>query len=115
MRDLPLVMPAPTWFTMGDLERQSQGTGTVAKQDLSYILSYRLFYKEAGNELNIGAVMPGLAAAVMEFLDGVIDNDSPTGAIDMRPIGSPVFGIVEDPVGKAFWGADIDLEILEFI
>ena len=114
-RDCPLVMPAPTWFSMDELERISLGTGTSMEKDFRYSLQYRLFYKEAGQERNLGDVMPQLAAAVMAFFDGVLLNDTITGAVDLQPVGSPAFGVVEDPTGKMFWGADIELGVLEFI
>ena len=114
-RDCPLVMPAPTWFTVAEVERVNLGSGTAAKWDFTYILSYRLFYQEVGNERNPGSIIPTLAAKTFLFIDAVIANDSITGAIDMELVSSPVFGVVEDPVGKLFWGADIELQIMEFI
>ena len=114
-RDCTVVMPAPNWFTVDTVTRDNLGTGTAAKWTITYILTYRLFYKEMGMERNIGAVMPTLVAHTMKFIDEIFENDTITGAVDMTLSGTPTFGPVEDPTGKMFWGADIELEITEFV
>ena len=114
-RDCTVVMPAPIWFAFDDTERVNLGTGTSARWDFAYILSYRLFYKEVGTERNLGHLIPGLATKTFAFIDAIFANDSITGAIDMELASTPIFGVVEDPTGKAFWGADIDIRVLEFI
>ena len=114
-RDCTVVMPAPNWLTVSEVERDNLGSGTAAQWTLTYVLSYRLFYKEVGQERNIGSVMAGLVEDTMAFIDEVFENDSITGALDMVLSGTPTFGVVEDPTGKMFWGADIELEVTEFI
>ena len=114
-RDCPVVMPAPNWFSVSDVEKQNLGTGSSARWNLEYILTYRIFSIEAGMERTIGDATLLTAQHVMAFLDEIFENDSITGAIDMELAGAPTFGIVEEPSGKSFYGADIELRILEFI
>ena len=115
-RDCTVVMPAPNWFSVTEVARVNLGTTTSAKWDLTYVLTYRLFYKKVGTEReSISAVMPGLVTDTMLFLDAIFANDSLTGAIDLELAGTPTFGPVEDPIGEMFWGADIELQILEHI
>lgn len=115
-RDCPVVMPAPDWLTSVEAERDNLGSGTSAQWTFTYILSYRLFYQQLGEGRNkLADSMPGLANEVVYFIDGIMANDDLDGCEDIVLAGSPVFGVVEDPVGNAFWGADIELEVTELV
>ena len=60
-------------------------------------------------------VMPGLANEVIYLIDGIMENDNLDGCEDITLSGSPSFGIVEDPVGNQFWGADVEFEVTELV
>ena len=115
-RDCPVVMPAPDWLASVEAELDNLGSGTSAQWTFTYILSYRLFYEKVGQGRNkLGDVMPGLANEVVYLIDGIMLNDDLDGCEDIRLAGSPVFGVVEDPVGNSFWGADIEFEVTELV
>ena len=115
-RSCPMVMPAPDWLSNVEAERDNLGTGTAAQWTFTYGLSYRLFYQPLGEGRNkLADVMPGLAEEVVYFIDAILANDDLDGCEDIQLVGSPVFGVVEDPVGNAFWVADIDLEVTELV
>jgi len=115
-RHCPFVMPAPDWLANVEAERDNLGSGTAAQWTFTYLLSYRLFYAPAGQGRNkLADVMPGLANEVVYFIDGIMANDDLDGCEDVVLAGSPIFGVVEDPVGNVFWGADIDLEVTELV
>ena len=115
-RQCPVVMPAPNWLSNIEIEMDNMGSGTAAQWTFTYIIGYRMFYLPLGQGRNqLGDVMPGLAQEVVYFLDGIIANDNLTGCEHIELAGSPVFGVVEDPVGNSFWGADIDLIVTELV
>ena len=115
-RQCPLVMPAPDWLSGIEIEMDNLGSGTAAQWTFTYMVSYRMFYSPLGQGKNqLASVMPGLAQEVVYFLEGIIDNDNLDGCEHIELAGSPTFGVVEDPAGNAFWGADIDLVVTELV
>lgn len=115
-RNCPVVMPAPDWLTNVEAEMDNLGSGTSAQWTFTYTVSYRLFYAPVGQGRNkLRHVMPGLANEVVYLIDGIMANDDLDGCEHIELAGSPVFGVVEDPVGNAFWGADMDFEVTELV
>lgn len=114
-RDCPLILPAPDFIQVAEVERDTFGSGSGAKWTFSYALNYRLFYKPVGTERNIGVIYPELVTKSMLFVDAVIANDDLTGATDTNFGSVSGFGIVPDPDDSLFWGCDIQINITEFV
>jgi len=114
-RDCPVILPAPNFLEVASIERDNLGSGTAAMWTFSYTLNYRLFYKQAGTERNIGSIYPTLIAKAMLFVDAIVANDNLTGVLDAEFGGISGLGIVPDPSDKNFWGCDIQINIKEFI
>ena len=115
-RDCPLVQPVPNGFVSGlNVERDSQGLGSVAMKTVMYTLTYRLMYAPIGTGRGLFDVYDDMVAKAGLFLDALISNDALTGTIDITPTGALNFGPVLDPAGNSFHGCDFQLKVMEFV
>lgn len=114
-RDCPILIPAPDFIPLDSIERQSTGTGTGKYMDYRYTLKWRYLHRPVGTERNLGVVYPAIIAKVMLIVDEIVENDDLSGAVDANYGGITALGVVTDPSENQFWGADFQIEILEFI
>jgi len=116
-RDVPMIIPRPDGFISNFLyERKSFGPETVAAIDISYTLTYRLLHSKIGSgRSGLFDTYADMVAKVSLFLDAIIASDTITGAVDVQPFSIGEFGPVADPMGEAFHGCDIGINILEYV
>ena len=116
-RDAPYIVPKPDGFISGFLpERQSLGPGTTAAFNVTYTLTYRLLHSKIGTgRSGLFDTYSSMVAKVGLFLDAIIANDTISGAIDIFPNSINNFGLVSDPLGTAFHGCDIGIQVTEFV
>ncbi len=116
-RSLPLLMPAPNFFTDPSLEDNSLGTGAEGLKSAFYTLNYRYFHQKVGvNRTNtLAAVFPDMVRNVGLIWDKIIANDTVDGAIDIALNGISPFGVVADMVGGEFFGCDLSIRVMEFV
>lgn len=109
-----LLYPRPDVFLDGfNLARMSQGSGGTALGDMTYTIHYRYCHVPAGHERNLATTYPGLVTNVAAIINAITSNDSITGAVELELSGLTV-GLVEDPAGEPYLGADFDFYIREF-
>ena len=113
--DCPIIYPKPDGFvTNFRVEVNSFGSSS-AKKTVRYTLTYRFLQAALSSGRGLFDVYDDLVTNVFAFLDAVIANDALTGAIDDTPVNTINFGAVGDPAGNLFHGADIAIEIMEFV
>lgn len=110
----PVLMPDPSRF-LSDLqfERVSFGPAGSAKADLRYRLHYVLLYQPVASgisELDAYAALISLLATV---LDAISNTDAISGAEDVTIGNVSGVGVVQDPSLNQYWGALIELNVLE--
>lgn len=117
----PAIVPIPEYITDFSMVRDSFGGGSTAKITATYSLHYRLLYSQVGSgRANTFARFAGMVETAEAFLAAVmaIDNITSGGdtyAVDVVPGNVPVFGVVNDPSEKPFWGCDFTLVVTEFV
>lgn len=112
VRAFPMVYPNPDGFmTNLVVTRQSFDT---AKKDVTYTLNYVYLFKAVKSGRSLFDVYQELVTGVLAFIDAIIANDTLTGAIDITPQDVVAFGLVFDPSGEPFFGAELAFAILEF-
>lgn len=114
-RDCPLLCPAPNYLGNVSVERESFGSATQARKDITYTLTYRLFYAPVGSTRGLSDIYNGLCVALDNVISAFIDNDALSGTIDITPAGASAPGIVTDPAGNSYYGTDITLNVLVFV
>lgn len=113
--DLPVLMPAPNFFTAPNIVKRSLGTGASACIDVTYVLRYRFFYEEVGSERALNEIFQGFVGSVTAIVDEFIANDATDDAIDLEVVAISPFGVVSDPSGNQFHGCDFGIKVLEFV
>jgi hypothetical protein len=113
--DLPVLMPAPNFFTAPKIEYMAMGTGDVAPINVTYTLNYRFFYEEVGAERELANIFQGFIGKVTAIIDAIIANDSTSNAIHLQVVSISPFGVVVDPSGNEFFGCDFGFGVLEFV
>ena len=112
----PTIFPNPVNFVSNiEQVRDSFGGGSVAKQHVTYDLTYRLCYAPVGSGRGLFEIYPDMVAAAYRFLDAVVAVDVMVGLEDITVIAIPAFGPVPDMAGNNFHGCDITLKVLEFV
>lgn len=112
----PLVSPDPDGFCSDvTFERLTFRAGVAGrKYKLDYLLHYLLFAAPATDGLTLFDTYADLANAWSAVITEIIENETPDGAYDVRPDGTPAFGPVLDPSGQLFHGARFTLRVTEF-
>lgn len=95
-------------------KRQSFGTGSSVKRDVTYTMNYRLLYAPVGSERGIKEIYSGMFVMVANLFDAVVNADPLTGTIDIMPRISSSSTTVLDPAGNKFYGIDISFDVLEY-
>lgn len=114
-RECPMVIPKPDGFVSNfKPERVTLGSGSGAKWNVNYNLTYRLLYAKVGTGRGLFDLYSGFAVKAMLFVDAVMDNDALTGTVDITLDNISDFGPVVDPAGITFHGCDFTFSVLEF-
>ena len=109
-----VLSPRPDGFISGmQLTIDSTGTGATRKATLKYTLNYRYYHCAIGN-LDF-ASYSACVDKLITIINAILTNDTVTGCVDLELAGVTDIGPVSDPAGNSFHGADIALNITEFI
>lgn len=83
---------------------------------VQYTLNYRLLYEPIGTgRTKIFESVAGNVAMIGAILDKLLDTDPTiTGVQNLVP-QAVVAGVVDDPSGAKWWGADISIRITEYV
>jgi len=118
-RDGPVFYPnvaAPV--TVNLLERDSVGAGTEAAMTLVYSVPYRLLYAQFGVERGLSDIWPGMIATLRNIFTALVENDTPVlggSSVNLEITSVTLGATVADPAAKPFHGADVVIQIMEFI
>lgn len=112
-RYCPVLRPYPqAGFELTALDDMSFGSTSAAK-DLRYTLTYALFYAPVGEERGLHIILPAMWQTVSDIVSVLRDNDTLTGAVDVRPSSVRQAGTILDPANNEYHGALITLTVLE--
>jgi hypothetical protein len=96
------------------MTRLSGRVGTARSYQLQYTLSYRLYYSPVAEGVSLFSGYHDMIDKWSTVLTTILANDTPTGAYDIRPTGTPIFGPIQDQTGNVFHGCQFDLLVTEF-
>lgn len=112
-RRCPVLRPYPqAGFELTALDDMSFGS-TSAKKDIVYTLTYALFFAPLGSDRGLHIILPEMWAAASTVLGVFRDNDTLTGAVDVRPTSARQAGVILDPADNPYHGVLITLTVLE--
>lgn len=112
-RECPVLRPYPqAGFELTALDDASFGS-TSAKKDLTYTLTYALFFAPLDSERGLHVILPEMWAAASTVLGVFRNNDTLTGAVDVRPTSARQAGVILDPADNPYHGVLITLTVLE--
>lgn len=115
-RDCPIVYPRPDGFMSGlAVARRSTGVGSAAEKDITYQLNYAYLHSAVGEGRGLFDVYQDMVQKFLAVLDALLADDALNGAIDIEPQGITQFGLMVDPSGNYFHGANVVLNVLEFL
>ena len=87
---------------------------TRSKYDLHYTLNYRYLYVALGSDAVLFAGYATFIANIILIVNAIITNHNVTGAIDLT-LGGVTVGPMQDPAGNMYHGADIQINVMEFL
>lgn len=82
--------------------------------ELRYTLTYRYLFTQLGNDAVLFAGYATFMANLVLIINSIITNHNLTGAIDLT-LGGVSVGPLQDPAGNMYHGADIQINVLEFL
>lgn len=95
------------------IEYQTVLQGKTAPQNVSYSLHYRFLGTQLGSPDIFSAAYAALVDKVVAIINALDDVVAPySGKVEMS-IGGVNLGPLIDPAGNTFYGADLDLAIVE--
>jgi hypothetical protein len=120
LRKPAVLIPLPDIITDFSMVRDSFGGGSTAKMTVTYVVNYRLLYEPIGeNRAKTIKAFDGLKKMIGLILDAVLAievfNDDHTEIVDIVPVTVRNMGIVNDPADRAFYGADFQFMVSEFV
>lgn len=111
----PLLTPEPAQFVSNVVHtRISFRVGVARSYSLTYTLCYKLFYAPVAEGISLFSNYRGMVDKWSAVLTEIIENETPSGAYDIRPTGNPVFGPIADQTGNVYHGCQFDLLVTEF-
>lgn len=110
-----IMFPNPDGFISDmTVDQQSFGINNSEKQNISYVMSWVFVSTPAGSNRSLGANYDILLADSMKIVNKIVENDTLSGAVDLRFDGFDGFGMIQDPAGASFFGAILRLRAMEF-
>jgi hypothetical protein len=115
LTECPYLAPSPRGF-ISDIQfsREAFGGNGNEPMNLVYTMNWQYFHAPIGTLLtfeNYENLLDNLAY----ILKQIANNDSITGAVDMKISTISDIGGISDPAGNLFHGVEIGLQVLEFI
>ena len=113
---LPLLAPRPDNFLTDIIfTRESFGVSGNEKMTLEYNMHWQYFHAPAGSGLGLFSVYGSMIDNLAGIIEKIMDNDAPSGAIDMQIKEINNIAIFKDPAGNDVLGVDLTLNIKEFV
>lgn len=114
--ELPAFFPQPADFITGfTAERITFGSNGTAKIDVNYVLHYVYLHSKATIGLkSLPENNKPMLQILLEILKVILANDAMDGAVDVQIDGVPNISQISDPDGNQWWGALVDLRVLEY-
>lgn len=110
-----VLFPKPDGFISGfTVEPITYGTGGVERMDVSYTLTYVFCDIPVGSNRSLGDNYTVLVNDLVLILNSILTNDDISDGVDLRLGDLSTFGVVTDPSGNSFYGAEIQLGVLEY-
>lgn len=109
----PALIPHPDMVEGVTITRDSFGAAS-AKMTMSYVLKMRLCYAKAGAGRGL-QYLSGVVQMIGLIIDATVAIGTFTGATTFDWNNLDYLGVVDDPSGNAFYGADISFAVTEFI
>lgn len=115
--DLPCLLPQGENFVDDDrVVPMSFGGGGTASMDYTYRLNYVYLHAPATVSIqSLNKNMMPMLSKVFSIIETILANDDIAGAVDMSLDSVPTRGVITHPDGNEFWGAFINLRVLEHI
>lgn len=112
----PILIPQPNDFITGISPTfETLGSNGDAAINMSYTLNYVFLECETGSGVSAMDAYASLIAHLAAIMKTMLSNDAITGAIDNLPNAISSIGAIQDPSGNQYWGALIQLKILEYV
>lgn len=111
-----LLFPDPYGFITGlNIKRDSTGGGGTALMTMTYTLNYLFIYAPVGSGRGLADIYSNLTQRLIDIIEGMLENDDISGAVDMEVQEIPSIGIIQDPAGATWHGCTLSLRITEFL
>lgn len=105
----PVLFPNPQgWLGEQSTMPQEFDTEVLVRREHNFTLSYILAYAPVGSGRGLNEFYPGIAAMTLE-LQTKIYKLQLTGLTAVRKIAISKFGMLQDAVGKMFYGCSVDI------
>lgn len=111
----PLLAPDPVGFVSEiSVARLSGRVLTARAYSVEYVLSYILYYAPVAAGVSLFTGYRGMLTTLSAIHAAIMANETPTGAYDIRPYGTPSVGPVQDESGNVYHGARLAFLVNEF-
>lgn len=113
--ECPYFAPRPDNFISNiQHSRMAFGSGGAEPMNLTYTMTWQYFHAPVGQLLTFQKYSEMLENLAY-ILEQMADNDSTEGAVDVTILGIPSIAQLMDVKGNLYHGAEISLQITEFI
>jgi hypothetical protein len=114
----PIMFPRPNDFITNLHEVQPErtfGTSGAEASTWEYTLNYMYLHCQIGATLGgLNAIYAGAITNIIAISDVIMNNDTLTGAADVRLETIPSIGQVLDPGGKFYYGCELAVTVREY-
>jgi hypothetical protein len=111
----PLLAPDPVGFVSDmSVERLTGRIGTARAYSVSYVATWILYAAPVAEGISLFTGYRALLTSLAAVHAAIMANETPTGAYDIRPYGTPSVGPMRDETGAGFHGARIQFLVNEF-
>lgn len=115
-QDCPMLAPQPANFVSNVIYERLSGRHVDGRRaKLSYTLNYVYYHAPVAEGVSLFEGYRTALDAWSDIVTMFMENEDPTGAYDILPVGTPVFGPVTDGAGNVFHGFRMALSVIEFI
>ncbi len=113
--DVPALLPDVPYMSNMQFTRLSYRVATVGRsKELQYDIGYVLFYAPVAQGVTLFEQYAGMADLWGVVLNAFISNETPNGAYDIYPTGTPLFGVLADAAGTPYFAVRFTLHVQEF-
>jgi hypothetical protein len=111
----PVLFPRPDNFITGFTPTvETFGFNGTEQITASYTLNYRYLHCTLGGMAGLYSTYESFLENVEAILEAILNDDTITGATNVRFGTIPAMGTVMDNAGNTFLGCDITIEIEEY-